>query len=102
MSLTVVRYRPIAARLLTTPGQTDVKATSGAGEGSSFLDRERALLGDDADQFTTPGDHKAAVEEADEDDLLGGGGYTDGAETMQFESSFPEIDTANEVRRLRP
>jgi Clathrin light chain len=82
------------------PGQTNVKP-AGA-EGSSFLERERALLGDDADQFASAHDHKATtVEEADEADLLGGGGYSGGAETLEFESSFPEID-ANEVSPSNP
>jgi len=77
-------------------GQTDVRAVPTSTDAASFLDRERALLGDDADQFATAHDHKATtVEEADDDDLLGGG-YTGDAETMEFESSFPEIDTTNE------
>ena len=83
---------------MTFAGQTDVRAVPASTDAASFLDRERALLGDDADQFATPQDLKATtVEDADEDDLLGGGGYAGGTETMEFESSFPEIDTTNEV-----
>lgn len=67
--------------------------TGPAEDTSDFLARERALLGDDADQFASPADNA-------DDDLLGGG------ETSQapaddgmggFESSFPSIDTGNEV-----
>lgn len=66
--------------------------------GDDFLSREKALLGDDADQFTTGNDNAAFVEDGD-DDLLGGG--IDGGEDVdEFESSFPAIDTRNEVRHL--
>lgn len=68
-----------------------------ADEPSDFLARERALLGDDADQFATPADNAAA---ADDDDLLGGGqSHQEPAdhEMGGFESSFPAIDTSNEV-----
>lgn len=67
-------------------------------EPSDFLARERALLGDDADQFATPTDNAAIP---DDDDLLGGGGESHQApadhEMGGFESSFPAIDTSNEV-----
>jgi hypothetical protein len=69
-----------------------------ADEPSDFLARERALLGDDADQFATPADNTATVD--DDDDLLGGGqSYQASAdhEMGGFESSFPAIDTSNEV-----
>ncbi|KAH8595006.1 clathrin light chain [Bisporella sp. PMI_857] len=65
--------------------------TAGADD---FLSREKALLGDDADQFTT-GNDKAAFAEDDEEDLLGGG--NGGEEVVEFESSFPSIDTRNEA-----
>lgn len=63
------------------------------------------MLGDDATQFATPQDNLATtVEDAGEDDLLGGGGeaYHDDAadEITGFESSFPAIDTTNTVRTL--
>jgi hypothetical protein len=70
------------------------------------LSRERALLGDDANQFTSPNDTMAARVEDDDDDLLGGGGdfqggdfhaNVNGEELSGFESSFPVIDTTNEV-----
>ena len=51
------------------------------------------MLGDDANQFATGHDNAAFVEDGD-DDLLGGGG---GEEVTEFESSFPAIDTRNEV-----
>lgn len=64
-----------------------------------FLSRERALLGDDADQFTSENDKIATVEDGD-DDLLGGGysqANVGGQEMDGFESSFPAIDTTNEA-----
>jgi hypothetical protein len=73
----------------------------GDGADDDFLSRERALLGDDANQFASPNDKLATVEDGD-DDLLGGGSgsfqATVGGEEMQgFEDSFPAIDTTNEV-----
>ncbi|ESZ89819.1 putative Clathrin light chain [Sclerotinia borealis F-4128] len=62
------------------------------GGSDDFLSREKALLGEDADQFTTGNDNAAFVED-DDDDLLGGSG---GEDVHQFESSFPAIDTRNE------
>jgi hypothetical protein len=63
----------------------EIKDSSVDPSADDFLAREKALLGDDANQFAT-------VEDGDfDDDLLGGGGETD-----QFESQFPDI-TANEV-----
>lgn len=54
-------------------------------------------MGDDADQFATGNDNSAYVEDGD-DDLLGGGGGSGGNEEVtEFESSFPAIDTQNEV-----
>lgn len=87
-------------------GQTEARGTPGVDDSEAdddFLARERAALGDDADLFTTPGDNataSATVEDGDEDDLLGGGDepYTGGGDEMAgFESSFPAIDTSNEV-----
>jgi hypothetical protein len=80
-------------------GQTDVVEANGSGDGDDFLARERAALGDDADQFVTAGDRAAVVEE--DNDLLGGGSHVPNnataAEISGFESSFPAIDTQNEV-----
>ena len=61
-----------------------------------FLARERAVLGEDADQFTTPQDNVAEGIGAD-NDLLGVGDSSE--EIGQFESSFPSMDTQaqNEV-----
>jgi hypothetical protein len=67
-----------------------------------FLSRERALLGDDADQFTSENDKLATVEDGGDDDLLGGDysqANVGGQEMNGFESSFPAIDTTNEVSR---
>ncbi|KAL3424886.1 clathrin light chain [Phlyctema vagabunda] len=72
--------------------------TQGDGIGADdFLTREKALLGDDADQFASGNDNAAFVED-DDDDLLGGGGGGGGDEEVtEFESSFPAIDTRNDA-----
>ncbi|KAI1205968.1 clathrin light chain [Annulohypoxylon truncatum] len=69
--------------------QTEIQDV-GEPSADDFLARERALLGDDATQFTT-GNESAALADPSSDDLLGGGG-----ETAQFESAFPDINTSNE------
>lgn len=76
--------------------QTEAHGDSGfdAPAGDDFLSREKALLGDDADQFVSGNDNAAFVEDGD-DDLLGGSGG--GEEVTEFESSFPAIDTRNEA-----
>lgn len=72
--------------------------------GDDFLQRERAALGDDANRFASANDNAATVEDGDaDDDLLGGEGtYNDagaaGEDLTNFESSFPPVDTRNEVR----
>jgi hypothetical protein len=75
----------------------------GAG-GDDFLSRERALLGDDADQFASSNDKLATVEDGD-DDLLGGDSSfqanAGNEEMMGFESSFPAIDTTNDVCNMQ-
>ena len=88
-------------------GQTEPKsngATNGAVADDDFLARERAMLGDDAKLFSTSNDNSATVEDGD-DDLLGGsdnyGGQGGGEEISEFESSFPAMDTRNEVSRTR-
>lgn len=73
--------------------------TTGATE-DDFLARERAALGEDADQFTTTQDNAAGNAGDADDDLLGGGGNdTPVPEIGAFESSFPSMDTQtqNEV-----
>ncbi|KAG2414996.1 hypothetical protein HFD88_006186 [Aspergillus terreus] len=82
-------------------GQTEVADTNGAADESDFLARERAVLGDDADQFATAQDHVATSENVDTgDDLLGGAEDAPAAvsheEMSGFESSFPAIETQNE------
>ncbi|KAL2218227.1 clathrin light chain [Thermoascus aurantiacus ATCC 26904] len=81
-------------------GQTEVVDTNGTPDAEDFLARERALLGEDADQFATPNDHitaSAAVGDLN-DDLLGGGddaqpaAVTTSDEVSGFESSFPAIE----------
>lgn len=81
----------------SSPGQTEV-VNNDAADADDFLARERAALGDDAAQFATPNDQAATV---GDDDLLGGDEFVpqQGAseEISGFESSFPAIDTQNEV-----
>ncbi|KAI9800022.1 MAG: hypothetical protein M1833_003551 [Piccolia ochrophora] len=92
-------------------GQTEAKDDSNVdldptASNSDFLSREKAALGDDADQFASPNETykgSTTVEDADDDDLLGGGGGDqdfgagDGGDGMaDFESSFPAIDSGNE------
>jgi hypothetical protein len=86
-------------------GQTEAKGSGleGSDTEDDFLARERAALGDDADQFATPNDRKttaATVEDGDEDLL--GGDYDDAGDagvtaSSQFDSDFPSIDTTNNV-----
>ncbi|CAL3970760.1 hypothetical protein PZA11_007194 [Diplocarpon coronariae] len=77
--------------------QTEAPASSGFEGGNDFLSREKALLGDDANQFATGNDNSAFVEDGEDDLLGGGGGYSGGNEHVtEFESSFPAIDTSNE------
>lgn len=61
-----------------------------------FLARERAVLGDDAEQFATPQDHVTDGLEGG-DDLLGGNEVPH--ETTAFAASYPPVETQtqNEV-----
>ncbi|PLN81089.1 clathrin light chain [Aspergillus taichungensis] len=78
-------------------GQTEVVETNTAEDNDDFLARERAALGEDAEQFATSHDHVADVKD-DNDNLLGGAEDASpvAAEVSGFESSFPAIDTQNE------
>ncbi|KAK0659299.1 Clathrin light chain [Lasiodiplodia hormozganensis] len=83
-------------------GDANFDLVADTADQGDFLSRERALLGEDADQFAAPGDNTATVEDAGDDDLLGGGGggnfpaIGDQDDMTGFESSFPAIDTSNE------
>jgi hypothetical protein len=79
----------VIAQRETKGSDLDFDPTSASGD--NFLARERAALGDDAGQFSSGNDNAAFVEDGDDDLLGGGGGESD------FQSSFPEIDTRNEV-----
>lgn len=68
--------------------QTEIKDV-GSPSADDFLARERALLGDDATQFTT-GNESAVLADPSED-LLGGDSSTDNA---QFESQFPDLGSS--------
>ncbi|KAF2265346.1 hypothetical protein CC78DRAFT_515542 [Lojkania enalia] len=80
-------------------GATNFDLVGDAADGDDFLSRERALLGDDADQFASANDKLATVEDG-EDDLLGGDtsfqANVGGQEMAGFENAFPAIDTTNE------
>ncbi|KAF2251739.1 hypothetical protein BU26DRAFT_516503 [Trematosphaeria pertusa] len=80
-------------------GDANIDLVGDAAGADDFLSRERAVLGDDADQFASANDKLATVEDGD-DDLLGGDSAfqdnTGGEEMAGFESSFPAIDTTNE------
>jgi hypothetical protein len=92
--------------MLNSPGQTEARGDAAdfdiagnSNDASNFFDRERALLGDDADQFASENDRAATVEDGD-DDLLGGDfsqANVGSQEMSGFESSFPAIDTTNNV-----
>ncbi|KAI1172308.1 clathrin light chain [Nemania sp. FL0916] len=71
--------------------QTDIK-NAGSPSADDFLARERALLGEDATQFTTGNESAALADHGD--DLLGG---DDSAGNAQFESQFPDIATNEQV-----
>ncbi|KAF2759196.1 clathrin light chain [Pseudovirgaria hyperparasitica] len=86
-------------------GQTEARGQAGfdlvgdSADGDDFLSRERAALGDDANQFASPNDNLAATVEDGDDDLLGGGSSYQppgNAEEMSFNNDFPAIDTSNE------
>jgi hypothetical protein len=78
-----------------TKGASALDLDPMATSGEDFLSRERAALGDDATLFASGNDNAAYVEDGD-DDLLGGGGGNN-EEIHEFQSSFPAIDTRNDV-----
>ncbi|CZT25179.1 related to CLC1 Clathrin light chain [Ramularia collo-cygni] len=90
-------------------GQTEVAdptTSLSTDEPSDFLARERAALGEDAQQFTSSADQSATVadvEDDDDDDLMGGGGDFSSSNNNNndmmgdFESSYPSISTTNEA-----
>ena len=57
-----------------------------------FLTREKALLGEDANRFASNNDSVAFVDGGD--DLLGVG---DDEEVTEFKSSYPSLESRNEV-----
>ncbi|KAJ5959184.1 Clathrin light chain [Penicillium vulpinum] len=81
-------------------GQTEVAAPQGTTE-DDFLARERAALGEDADQFATSQDHVASGQNVGADDLLGADDEPV-EEISQFESSFPSVATQNQNERVAP
>lgn len=101
---------PLHGMLTWGLGETDVRPDSTAQ--GTFLERERALLGEDADLFAANDNPSAAtVEDGDDDDLLGGDDFVSAPQGSggagqndldTFESSFPAIDTRNDVRSGDP
>ncbi|KAJ5619750.1 hypothetical protein N7510_003734 [Penicillium lagena] len=84
-------------------GQTEVQEGQGAADHDDFLARERAALGEDADQFATAQDHVAGDANVDTgDDLLGGQDAGPTEEMGQFESSFPSMETQAQNERVAP
>ncbi|GBF61332.1 clathrin light chain [Trichophyton mentagrophytes] len=80
---------------IPTPGGSGNKASE---DDSDFLARERAALGDDADQFISASDNRPSAT-VEDDDLLGGGGGDDMVthdDNSGFESSYPAIESHNE------
>jgi hypothetical protein len=75
--------------------QTDIKDPTAEPSTDDFLAREKALLGDDADQFATNDD--AAAFASNDDDLLGGAGNN---EQSTFESQFPDLTNPEAVSCL--
>ncbi|KAL0933000.1 clathrin light chain [Colletotrichum truncatum] len=76
--------------------QTDIKDTGASPSADDFLAREKALLGEDANQFATSDD--AVAFGTGDDDLLGGGSSSNIiAEESTFESQFPDLANQNEV-----
>lgn len=71
--------------------QTDIKNVSADPSADDFLAREKAILGDDADQFATSEDAAAFGDASG--DLLGGGDNADST----FESQFPDLASPTAV-----
>ncbi|KAJ5216973.1 hypothetical protein N7468_009981 [Penicillium chermesinum] len=81
-------------------GQTEVVDTHANAE-DDFLARERAVLGEDAEQFATAQDHVAHAGGVADDDLLGGGDEP-AEEIGDFESSFPSVEAQTQNERVAP
>ncbi|GAP90795.1 putative clathrin light chain [Rosellinia necatrix] len=71
--------------------QTEIKDV-GSPSADDFLARERALLGDDATQFTTGNESAALADHSD--DLLGGDSPAGNA---QFETQFPDLGSNEQL-----
>lgn len=71
--------------------QTDIKNATETPSADDFLAREKALLGDDAEQFA-----------GGDDDLLGGGATDNALGDSTFEAQFPDITSPTEVCYARP
>ncbi|KAJ5899762.1 Clathrin light chain [Penicillium taxi] len=81
-------------------GQTEVPQSINTDADDDFLARERAALGEDADQFATPQDHVA--DGVIEDDLLGGDNIQSNEGIGEFESAFPSMETQTQNERVAP
>ena len=76
---------------MTSTAQTDIKDASAEPSTDDFLAREKALLGDDAQQFATNDDAGVG---SGSDDLIGG---NDAAQQSTFESQFPDLASPSAV-----
>ncbi|KAJ9142766.1 Clathrin light chain [Pleurostoma richardsiae] len=75
--------------------QTEIQDANGEPSADDFLAREKAILGDDANQFATSEDAAAF---GGDDDLLGG----PGGDSAQFESQFPDLAASPAVTASGP
>lgn len=74
--------------------QTDIKEVAETPSADDFLAREKAILGDDAKQFSS----YSTVEDGEgDDDLLGGGGDFATGGDATFDKQFPDIMSPNEA-----
>ena len=85
------RIPPTPKRTDNGPAQTDINAASVEPTTDDFLAREKAALGDDANQFATSEDANALGEPSG--DLLGG----DDKAQATFESQFPDLQSPSAV-----
>jgi hypothetical protein len=79
--------------LTSSTAQTDINNPSAEPSTDDFLAREKAVLGEDAEQFATSEDANAFGEPSG--DLIGG---DDNAQST-FESQFPDLASPSAVRR---
>lgn len=87
--------QPEHVSLTFMTAQPEIKDPSADPNADDFLAREKAMLGDDANQFVTAQDASALD---DNDDLLQGAGQPQAT----FESQFPDLADPAAVSSMRP